>query len=110
MGTVVCRCLGGVALEKPGARQRAMDGWTRTGEAPTGRAQAQQGAHDRGRIPEEPCEVETLMPGSAAEAGGAIPSPTVTGRAGSAPVFMSVVQPYVGGGSPPAAELGPLDL
>jgi hypothetical protein len=81
-----------------------MDGWTRTGEAPTGRAQAQQGAHDRGRIPAEPCEVETLMPGSAAETGGVIPSSTVTGRVGSVAAHTlsarqnSVVVP------PPAAE------
>src|SRR5262245_19081410 len=57
------------------------DVWmTREGEAPTCRSQAQQGAHDRGRITEEPCEVETLMHGFEAETGGAIPSPTVTAR------------------------------
>jgi hypothetical protein len=57
-------------------------GMTREGEAPKCRSQARKGAHDRGRITEEPCEVETLMHGSAAETGGAIPSPTVTGRGG----------------------------
>jgi hypothetical protein len=55
-------------------------GMTREGEARTCRSQARKGAHDRGRITEEPCEVETLMHGSAAETGGAIPSSTVTGR------------------------------
>jgi hypothetical protein len=60
------------------------DVWmTREGEAPTCRSQAQQGAHDRGRITEEPCEVETLMHGSEAEAGEVIPSSTVTGRGNS---------------------------
>jgi hypothetical protein len=59
------------------------DVWmTREGEARTCRSQARKGAHDRGRITEEPCEVETLMHGSEAETGGAIPSPTVTGRGG----------------------------
>jgi hypothetical protein len=51
---------------------------TRVGEARTCRSQARQGAHDRGRITEEPCEVETLMHGSEAEAGEVIPSSTVT--------------------------------
>jgi hypothetical protein len=60
------------------------DVWmTREGEAPTCRSQARKGAHDKGRITEEPCEVETLMHGSEAETGGAIPSPTVTGRGDS---------------------------
>jgi hypothetical protein len=32
------------------------DGWmTREGEAPTCRSQARKGAHDKGRITEEPC-------------------------------------------------------
>jgi hypothetical protein len=53
-------------------------GMPREGEAPTCRSQAQQGAHDKGRITEEPCEVETLMHGSEAEAGEVIPSSTVT--------------------------------
>jgi len=57
-------------------------GMTRKGEAPTCRSQARKRAHDKGRITEEPCEVETLMHGSEAETGGAIPSPTVTGRGG----------------------------
>jgi len=36
------------------------DVWmTRKGEARTCRSQARRGAHDRGRITEEPCEVET---------------------------------------------------
>jgi len=48
------------------------------GEAPTCRSQARKGAHDKGRIPEEPREVETLMHGSEAGTGRAIPSPTVT--------------------------------
>ena len=39
-----------------------------------------KGAHDKGRITEEPCEVEALMHGSEAEAGEVIPSSTVTGR------------------------------
>jgi len=57
------------------------DVWmTREGEGRTCKSQARKGAHDRGRITEEPCEVETLMHGSEAETGGAIPSPTVTGR------------------------------
>jgi hypothetical protein len=56
------------------------DVWmTREGEAPTCRSPARKGAHDQGRITEEPCELETLMHGSEAETGGAIPSPTVTG-------------------------------
>ena len=53
-------------------------GMTRKGEAPKYRSQAQQGAHNRGRIMEEPCEVETLTHGSEAEAGEVIPSSTVT--------------------------------
>jgi hypothetical protein len=61
------------------------DVWmTREGEAPTCRSPARKGAHDQGRITEEPCELETLMHGSEAETGGAIPSPTVTGRGDSA--------------------------
>ena len=56
---------------------------TREGEAPTYRSPAHKGAHDQGRITEEPCEVETLMHGSEAETGGAIPSSTVTGRGDS---------------------------
>ena len=37
------------------------DVWmTREGEAGTCRSQARKGAHDRGRITEEPCEVETV--------------------------------------------------
>ena len=70
-----------------------MDGWTRKGEAPTCRAQAQEGAHDRGRITAEPCEVETLMHGFAAETGGAIPSPTVTGRGDSGGVRLGGTGP-----------------
>ena len=61
-----------------------------TGEARTCRSPARKGAHDRGRLTAEPCEVETLMHGSAAEAGGAIPSSTVTGR-GPAALCGSVV-------------------
>jgi hypothetical protein len=62
------------------------DVWmTREGEAPTCRSQARKGAHDKGRITEEPCEVETLMHGFAAEAGEAMPSSTVTGRSPSSP-------------------------
>jgi hypothetical protein len=56
---------------------------TRKGEAPKCRSQARKGAHDRGRITEEPCEVETLMHGSEPETGGVIPSSTVTGRGNS---------------------------
>jgi hypothetical protein len=60
------------------------DVWiTREGEAPKYRSQARKGAHDRGRITEEPCEVETLMHGSEAEAGEVISSSTVTGRGDS---------------------------
>ena len=74
---------------------------TRAGEAPTCRSQAWKGAHDRGRTTEEPCEVEILTHGSAAEAGGAIPSSTVTGRGGAAIVRGPVTQALVGGGAAP---------
>jgi hypothetical protein len=66
------------------------DVWmTRKGEAPKSRSPAQQGARDRGHITEEPCEVETLMHGFGAEAGGAIPSSTVTGRGASGASWLS---------------------
>jgi hypothetical protein len=52
----------------------------RQGAAPTCRAHARQGAPDRGRTPEEPCEGATLRHGSEPETGGVIPSSTVTGR------------------------------
>jgi hypothetical protein len=76
---------------------------TREGEARTCRSQARKGAHDRGRLPEEACEVETLMHGSAAETGGAIPSSTVTGRGDSGASQLG--GPVRGrGGAAPAAE------
>ena len=83
---------------------------TRTGNCYIGtatwrrRRASVDGLHDKHCTFEEPCEVETLRPGSAAEAGGAIPSPAVTGRAGSVAAHTlsarqnSVVVP------PPAAE------
>ena len=53
-------------------------GMTREGEARTCRSQARQGAHDRGRLTEEPCEVETLMHGVRREARHHIPGATGT--------------------------------
>jgi hypothetical protein len=42
-------------------------GLTREGEAPTGRSHARQGAHDRGRITEEPCDGKRCAAGRGAE-------------------------------------------
>ena len=69
------------------------DVWmTRQGEAPTCRSQARKGAHDKGRITEEPCEVETLMHGSKAEAGRVIPASTVTRRPTAQALWWCVAQ------------------
>jgi hypothetical protein len=62
---------------------------TRTGNCYIGsatwrkRRASVDGLHDKHCTFEEPCEVETLMHGFAAEAGGAMPSSTVTGRGNS---------------------------
>jgi hypothetical protein len=83
------------------------DVWmTREGEAPTCRSQARKGAHDKGRIAEEPCEVETLMHGSEAETGGAVPSPTVTGRSLALAPLSSGRYPENEGVGGDAVELG----
>ena len=58
------------------------DVWiTRQGEAPKHRSPVYGDTIDKGHLTEEPCEVETLTHGFVAGAGGAIPSPTVTGVA-----------------------------
>jgi hypothetical protein len=79
---------------------------TREGEAPTSRSQARKGAHDKGRITEEPCEVETLMHGSEAEAGGVIPSSTVTGRGGQRCIAARWLRQRFGVVRPPPLSVG----
>ena len=48
-------------------------------EASKHRSPVRGDTNDDGHLTEEPCEVETLTHGVVAGAGGAIPSPTVTG-------------------------------
>ena len=74
----------GVSNAEYAVNTPSRDVWiTRQGEASKHRSPVRQDTIDNGHLTEEPCEVETLTHGFVAGAGGAIPSPTVTGVAPS---------------------------